>query len=508
MGYVVSKVNWTFCPKSDIIREIKFSLGTKCKREAKLQTKYALKFILNQINSGEFNMAYVESFKEKEKDLIFRFKAKFPQYLNKPIDIGFIASHLKKPNIDVGKEVSNQIEFIQRYGDHDMLMAAKDRHELDDLYDATKAIVNEVKQRRVNDKILKIKKLKYANSSVDHSKQLISIDDLIKRYIKEREIANIWTPKTKLEYLSIFRKFFEITKVEFVEDLSKDVMRGFKDSLVNSGLNPKTINKYITRTEALFEWADSEGYLDSNPVKGIKRIPVSGSDNERVALSEDTLSKIFGSDYYCNPKQSRIFDYGYQYWIPLVGLYTGARINEISQLYVSDIIFKNSRLYFDINASTPDKRLKTKSSKRQIPVHDTLLKLGFLSFIDDLKKRNSIRLFPELKNDRDGYGHRASRWYGSYRKKIGVNEYHVDFHAFRHTFITQCYNSGFETDDIQGLVGHAKGTITGEVYGRNSDLSSRHEKVIDKISFGIEIDKIIPFEKYVFRNGRCKTVPK
>ena len=46
----------------------------------------------------------------------------------------------------------------------------------------------------------------------------------------------------------------------------------------------------------------------------------------------------FGHNLFNNvPYGDRI----YRYWVPLIGLYTGARINEISQLYLDDIDLDN-----------------------------------------------------------------------------------------------------------------------------------------------------------------------
>ena len=91
-----------------------------------------------------------------------------------------------------------------------------------------------------------------------------------------------------------------------------------------------------------------------------------------------------------------------------------------------------------------DKRLKTASARRLIPVHSALLELGFLEFVECQRKRGQVRLFPELKEQRDGYGQMVSKWFTRtllpqvplqvpFDKTTKAKR---DFHSLRHTFVT------------------------------------------------------------------------
>ena len=46
-----------------------------------------------------------------------------------------------------------------------------------------------------------------------------------------------------------------------------------------------------------------------------------------------------------------------RYWIPLIALFTGCRLNEICQLYLNDIRCDNGQYYFDINDDAEDSNL-------------------------------------------------------------------------------------------------------------------------------------------------------
>ena len=64
------------------------------------------------------------------------------------------------------------------------------------------------------------------------------------------------------------------------------------------------------------------------------------------------------------------------YWIPLIGLFTGMRINEICQLRIDDV-YKDGKNYVFNIVESKDTQLKSNSSERIIPVHPHLIKLGF-----------------------------------------------------------------------------------------------------------------------------------
>jgi hypothetical protein len=74
----------------------------------------------------------------------------------------------------------------------------------------------------------------------------------------------------------------------------------------------------------------------------------------------------------------------------------------------------------DINAKK-EKKLKTKSSVRMIPIHPFLLtSLKLVRYVESLRSQGHIRLSPELKNRREGYGMIVSRWFARYKERCGV----------------------------------------------------------------------------------------
>ena len=127
------------------------------------------------------------------------------------------------------------------------------------------------------------------------------------------------------------------------------------------------------------------------------------------------------------------------WWLPILALFTGARLEELAQLHHNDLDYDAHKTPFIKINDEGDKRIKTESSKRNVPVHPFLVSIGFLDlFRRDAKGSESRRIFPELKASGrlKKFGDMYSTHFTDYRRRTGTYEYLRDFHSFRRTFIT------------------------------------------------------------------------
>ena len=130
-----------------------------------------------------------------------------------------------------------------------------------------------------------------------------------------------------------------------------------------------------------------------------------------------------------------------RYWATLISAYSGARLNEVCQLNVSDIQKMDGIWVINFNADSEDKSVKTEAGNRVIPLHPKLLNLGLLDYINQIKGQNYHKLFPNLKRMRStGYGTMISRWFAKYLKKLGIKKKGKNFHSFRHTVVNKLTN--------------------------------------------------------------------
>jgi integrase len=167
-------------------------------------------------------------------------------------------------------------------------------------------------------------------------------------------------------------------------------------------------------------------------------------------------------------------------------MYSGMRLNEICQLYVSDLIELDGLVCFDVNDEA-DKRLKNKSSRRVVPVHPELLKLGLMEYVKKMKGSANPRLWMNLSYGRDGYGQHFSRWFQRYNRKYITQDPKKVFHSLRHTVADTLKQAGVETSVISELLGHShdKGNMTLSRYGKRY----RPKVLLDalmKLDYGFE----------------------
>ena len=91
------------------------------------------------------------------------------------------------------------------------------------------------------------------------------------------------------------------------------------------------------------------------------------------------------------------------YWLPILGLFTGARLNELCQLQITDVKEEEGILFLNITDDANDQRVKTAGSKRRCPIHSTIEMLGFRDFYEWRKASGEKLLFKEVKLSKDGY---------------------------------------------------------------------------------------------------------
>jgi integrase len=147
-----------------------------------------------------------------------------------------------------------------------------------------------------------------------------------------------------------------------------------------------------------------------------------------------------------------------RFWLPLLGLFTGARLNELCQLAVEDVKQEDGIIFLHITNEGEDQRVKTASGRRRIPLHSELLDLGFMVFVQDRRTEGSTQLFPELPKGKDGYFSGGfSKSFSRYLERIGIKTKKTSFHSLRHTFEDACRAATINGEIMDALQGHAEG---------------------------------------------------
>lgn len=224
-----------------------------------------------------------------------------------------------------------------------------------------------------------------------------------------------------------------------------------------------TFNNYVKNLTTVFVYAVREGYCEKNPFDGLRVKQRGKVSEERSAFTEADLRVLFDKTRYASadgPKPN-------QYWLPLLGLYTGARLNELCQLRLEDVVVVNGIDCLHIRQGSADQKIKTDSSERLVPVHSRLKALGFLEYVERLRSEGQVRVFPELtRHKKHGYSAAPSKWFARVRAQLGF-EGKKDFHSFRHTLADHLKQKGVSEALVGGILGHQTGGITFSRYGKD-----------------------------------------
>jgi len=186
------------------------------------------------------------------------------------------------------------------------------------------------------------------------------------------------------------------------------------------------------------------------------------------------------------------------YWLPVLGLFTGARVNELCQLNPSTDFASEEGIPFPL--ITPETegdtriRKRTKNSRsRKLPIHSTLIDLGFLAYVASVKARGLKLIFPEWKPNKGRASPKAEEWFRELLVSTALRDETpgrclLGMHAFRSTFMNKALNVGVRSESITG---HAEEDKSRVVKGYEGALSVANKKLLlEQITF--DLDFAIP----------------
>lgn len=245
-------------------------------------------------------------------------------------------------------------------------------------------------------------------------------------------------------------------------------------------ISDNTRRKHRDNLAAFFSWTVEKKKLAASPMEGdhrqqdhrIQRVQT------RRPYRADELQRIF------NPATFDPWWAGHPqyYWAPWIALYTGARLNEIAQLYLGDFQRPHGIPGIAFAGTRADQRVKGSNSVRFVPLAKPLLDSGLMRYVEEVRVAGHHRLFPHLKYG-DDYGDYLGDRFISYLKSIGLKSDDnpdapgMGFHWFRHTVghaVVTLPNANLHT--AAGITGHAqRSVVPGELasYVQPADLRAK-----------------------------------
>ena len=311
------------------------------------------------------------------------------------------------------------------------------------------------------------------------------------------------------EHISVLNNVVEIMGDVDVNSITRQDMRDFRDALEKlpatrkrskifrnktidellkmeheNTLTTKTVNNIVESISSMFQWGIREELITNNPAKGLSKPEELVDIDKKQPLSEEDIRKIFFSGDYI-PKN---FKKPSHYWVPLIGLYTGMRLEEICELHTEDVYQDKDGIWiFDIQLfntdNLNDKFLKTANAKIFVPIHDDLIKFGLIEYLAEIKQK-SIRLFPDLNKTAKTtkYGKQVSKQFTKLLKEKGITG-KKSFNSLRHSFSNYFKMRDLHTDVFRQVFGHEIPNLAGNTYGERFSAKICYEKIISKLHY-------------------------
>lgn len=241
-------------------------------------------------------------------------------------------------------------------------------------------------------------------------------------------------------------------------------------------LSPATVNKALSAIRVTLEHAVEElEVIDGNVAKTVKSMPKKSLEDARLAFEPEDMVRIFTSPL---PERSGVAPRTL-FWILMLAPFTGCRLDELGKLRPGNIKTYDGIPYIAIEPDRirvrqeqqgPAKRMKTASAKRDIPLHSTLLKAGFLEMVNARRAEGAEWLFPELKTNKYGSRtQRLSRVMNDFLDDIGLSDPELVFYSFRHTG-KRAVRGKVAKEIVDLIFGHADGSVS-TLYGRGADIA-------------------------------------
>lgn len=256
-----------------------------------------------------------------------------------------------------------------------------------------------------------------------------------------------------------------------------------------------TVENHLTSIKTVFKYAVRHHEITLNTERLLPKKKKTKHDNapER-RYSKDELQAMVNLLPTVKGSSAR-------FWVPLVSLYQGSRLNETCQLHTNDVrLEKEAEVWIlDFNGENhkeTNKSIKTDCSWRKVPVHPVLIELGFVSFVEKRKQEagsKNIQLFDDVKWSEDhDYKRPVERWYPKFRRKFLSSDRAkvMKFHSLRHTFAQQAQNQARMNDRIRKELG---GWQVGEIAERYSGqhIVENLFPELQKLDYGIDLSPIM-----------------
>ncbi len=342
----------------------------------------------------------------------------------------------------------------------------------------------------------------------------ITADELFEDFLSEGIACGRWKdPETtrNRDYGPIWKRFAAHAKelgltVAAAKAYRTEVMSREQDSA-------ETKKRNLYRVHSVVQHGVNHHELDPRilaPLKSPKGKRSGGSKvKSYLPFTASELELLFHSEAY----KGNSFKKASQFWLPMLGIYTGARLEELAGLHLSSFSTVDGLPSMRLSDHDTTDEGKNEHAPREVPIHPELIKAGLLDYVKLLRAEGHERLFPEIgAAARDGFAKRATTDFTAYRRSVGVGKDEGErsrkvFHSFRATLAGKLFPLTSDADLRRRLLGHAPADVHAGTYLEAASIPmERAAEVMSRVSFGLEHPKFSDTAAY--KKARNRTPPK
>jgi integrase len=300
----------------------------------------------------------------------------------------------------------------------------------------------------------------------------LSMMDLVEKWWLESERAGL-SHSTYDGYKRTFENFCEFLSHKDASKVTPEDVVAFKDfrlqrinEKTNKQISPKTVRDGdLAGLKSVFGWALNNRLLKSNPALGVQ-VKVGKAKKVRAKYFSDaecTAILTHAQTYQPTGWEKEQFSNAKR-WVPWICAYTGARVGEILQLRKQDIAHVEGHWTYKI---TPEAGQVKTGEYRIVPIHDHLIEMGFLTFVEQCPTDYLFILATNQEEAQKQVRTRRTKM-SEFIREVFTDRNLQPNHGWRHTFKTKAREiESIKEKVLDDITGHASRT-EGDRYGEST----------------------------------------
>lgn len=305
-----------------------------------------------------------------------------------------------------------------------------------------------------------------------HAKQALRSAE----YVSILELYERWAavpgrhPKTVADWRRRIEHLVQFLKTDDVRAITHDDLvrwRNYlRDEYTHRGkrLSGKTINgSFLGAVSALLAWAKGDGIISVNPMAEVSKVKLPrAARNRSPGFTIEEARRILSATLLPSTSREKEDLRNAKRWCPWLMAYSGARVNEITQLRKEDV-FEQEGVW--VMRITPEAGTVKSKSPRLVPLHSHLKEQGFIDFVGG-RERGPLIYDPSKRRSDHAINRQANRLgskLATWVRTLGI-EGVMPNHAWRHHFSTAAVRYGLDPRVTKAITGHSSSDVHDKVY--------------------------------------------